>query len=394
MLRRRVLGRRAAWAGALMVVVLAACSSTTGSTSGSPPATSGAQGSGNAQIDAAVAKHFKGTLRQPDGTARPAAKGKKIVVISNGQASISSSIPSNAAAEAAKAIGWQATIYDGQLNPSKADGLVRQAVNSGADGIILDAIDCPLAKSALQEAKARGIKVVPIYAYDCNDPIYGGTDAPLFNGIVNYGAEAAKDIDQYTRDAGAAQADAVIYATHGHAKVIAFNDPEVTVLRYTNQGFLDEIAKCGGCQVVAKVDFLGAELGPALQQKVSTVLLQHPEANAVKSPFTAASLLGISPAVVQAGRTADIYVMGGEGFQPELDLLRNDHGINAVNLTPSDWTGWAAVDSLNSFFLGQQPADSGLGQVLVDKNHNLPASGPYIPTIDFKAAYKKAWQVG
>jgi len=377
-----------------MVIVLTACSSTTGSTSVSGPATSGAQGSGNAQIDAAVAKHFKGTLRQPDGTARPAAKGKKIVVISNGQASISSSIPSNAAAEAAKAIGWQATIYDGQLNPSKADGLVRQAVNSGADGIILDAIDCPLAKSALQEAKARGIKVVPIYAYDCNDPIYGGTDAPLFNGIVNYGPEAAKDIDQYTRDAGAAQADAVIYATHGHAKVIAFNDPEVTVLRYTNQGFLDEIAKCGGCQVVAKVDFLGAELGPALQQKVSTVLLQHPEANAVKSPFTAASLLGISPAVVQAGRTADIYVMGGEGFQPELDLLRNDHGINAVNLTPSDWTGWAAVDSLNSFFLGQQPADSGLGQVLVDKNHNLPASGPYIPTIDFKAAYKKAWQVG
>jgi ribose transport system substrate-binding protein len=377
-----------------MVVVLTACSSTTGSTGGSGPAPSGAQGSGNAQIDAAVAKHFTGTLRQPDGTARPAAKGKKIVVISNGQASISSSIPSNAAAEAAKAIGWQATIYDGQLNPSLAVGLVRQAVNSGADGIVLDAIDCPLAKSALQEAKARGIKVVPIYAYDCNDPIYGGTDAPLFNGIINYGPDAAKDIDQYTRDAGAAQADAVIYATHGQAKVIAFNDPEVTVLRYTAQGFLDEMAKCSGCQVVDKVDFTGAELGPALQQKVSTALLQHPEANAVKSPFTAASLLGISPAVVQAGRTADIYVMGGEGFQPELDLLRNNHGINAVNLTPSDWTGWAAVDSLNSFFIGQQPADSGLGQVLIDKNHNLPASGPYVPPIDFKAAYKKAWQVG
>jgi len=43
----------------------------------------------SAQIDAAVAKHFKGTLRQPDGTARPAAKGKKIVVVSSGQASIS-----------------------------------------------------------------------------------------------------------------------------------------------------------------------------------------------------------------------------------------------------------------------------------------------------------------
>ena len=393
---QRFRSRSAVWT----VVVAAAallwtgCDSGGGTAPGGPLGNAQAAGSGDTTIDAAVANHFKGTLRSPDTSSRPAAKNKKIAVISIGQASLSSSTPTNAAVEAAKAIGWGATIYDSQLNPANAVGLVRQAVNSGVDGIVLVAIDCPQAKSPLEEAKAKGVKVVPIYAYDCSDPIFGGKDPALFSGAVNYGPVAAKDIDKYTQDAGATQADAVIYATHGKAKLITFNDPEVVVLRYTNQGFLDKLKTCGGCSVVAQVDFVGTELGPPLQQKVSTALLQHPDANAIKSPFTAASLLGISPAVVQSGRAGDIFVMGGEGFQPELDLLRSDHGVNAVNVTPSDWTGWAAVDSMNSLFAGQPPADSGLGQILLDKTHNLPASGPYVPAIDFKAIYKKVWGVG
>jgi len=84
-------------------------------------------------------------------------------------------------------------------------------------------------------------------------------------------------------------------------------------------------------------------------------------------------------------------VMGGEGFAPELDLLRTGKGVNAVNIVASDWTGWAAIDTLNSLFLGKPPADSGLGWQLADKDHNLPASGPFVPAIDFKSAYKQAW---
>ncbi len=86
--------------------------------------------------------------------------------------------------------------------------------------------------------------------------------------------------------------------------------------------------------------------------------------------------------------------MGGEGFAPELDLIRSGQGLNAVNISPSDWTAWAAVDSLNSLFNGTSPAESGLGWQLVDKTHNLPASGPFVPSVDFKAVYKKAWGVG
>jgi ribose transport system substrate-binding protein len=379
---------RLAGAGLAAALLLAGCGGSSDpepdaqATSGaSPAATAGGSEDG---------LNYAGTLREPDATARPIAKDKKVVIISAGQASISSSVPVGAAEEAAKAAGWDVEVYDSQLNPANSAGLVRQAIASGADGIVLQAIDCPGVKGPLQEAKAKGISVVGIYAFDCNDPIFKGNDPALFSGAINYGPDAA-DIGAFTKRYGADQAKAVIAATGGKAKVIFFNQTTVTVLNYTGQGFLEEIEKCAECEVVAEVEFAGAELGPNLQQKAASALLQNPDANVVKSPYTSATLLGIAPAVVQSGRAKDLYVMGGEGFAPELDLLRAGQGVNAVNIAPSDWTGWASIDTLNSLFTGKPVADSGLGWQLVDKGHNLPPAGPFVPSVDFKAAYKKAW---
>jgi ribose transport system substrate-binding protein len=390
-----VLTRRSAIPLAVhLALVLAAAVAACGSGgSGGSTGTKDAGTSGGDYLAAAKARaeqSFKGTNTTPDTTSRTPSPGKKVVVISGGQSALSASVPSDAAVEAAKAIGWDVSLYDQKLDPTNATALIRQALAAGADGIVLDATDCPFAKQALQEAKAKNVKVVPIYAFDCDDPIFGSGGEPLFSGIINYGKKAA-DIDAFTKSYGADQAAAIIAATDGKAQVVLFNDSEFTVLRYTAMGFKEEMAKCGTCKIVAEVDFKAAELGPTLQQKAQSILLQHPEANAVKIPYTAAALLGISPAVVASGRKDKLYVMGGEGFAPELDLIRGDKGLNAVNIVASDWTGWAAIDTLNSLFLGQPPADSGLGWQLADKDHNLPASGPFVPAIDFKAAYRKAW---
>jgi len=385
--RSRVLGSLTAIAA---LSLAAACST---SSSGGPTDQPSQSGSATASTDPALAAVYKGTLQAPDATSRPGVKNKKLVIISSGQSSISSSIPVNAAKEAAQKLGWDVTVYDAQLNPAQDAPLMSQAIASGADGIILDAIDCQFVKSQMEQAKAKGIMTVPIYAYDCNDPYAGKGGSSLFSGIINYGPEANKNLGAFAEKYGYAQGQAVIAATGGKAKVVFFNDPTVTVLHYTGQGFLNAIKQCSGCKVVANVTFNGLELGPQLQQKAASVLLQHPEANAVKSPYTAATLLSIGPAVSQSGHASDLYVMGGEGFQPELDLLRNHNGVNAVMISPSDWTGWAAVDTMNSLFRGEKPAFSGLGWQLVDSTHNLPASGPWQSPVDFMAAYEKAWGV-
>jgi ribose transport system substrate-binding protein len=186
----------------------------------------------------------------------------------------------------------------------------------------------------------------------------------------------------------------VITKTKGHAKVISFKEDELLVVKYIREGFEQELAKCKTCEIVKTVDFTLADLGPKLQQKAQGALLQHPEANAIHVPYDSAMLLGISAALLESGRNDQIEAIAGEGFPTNIQLIRDNKGQDAANAFPSKWTGYAAIDSLNSLFHGAQPQDSGIGYKLIDRDHNLPPAGQgYEPAVDYKAAYKKAWGV-
>jgi ribose transport system substrate-binding protein len=377
------------------VTALAACSSSKSTTSGSKATTGGttaATGGGGLQAaTAATAEAEKGTSRPVDSTSRPAAKGKHVVVISSGQASISSQVPSDAAVAAAKAIGWQVDLYDAKLNPANFAPLLRQAVAAGADGIVLDAIDCQTVQQPLQEAKAKGIVVVPIYAFDCNDAHAGNAPQGLFSGVVNFGPKAAANVDAFTESYGADQANYIIAASQNKAKIIAIQDPEFTVLYYTLAGFTKAIEASGGSQIVDVLNITTTDLlSNQLVPKIQAELLRHPEANWIKSPFTYATTLGIVPAL--GSKAGQIKVMGGEGFAPELDLMRQGK-ISAANIISSEWTGWASIDTINSLFRKEQTVDSGIGWTIADSTHNLPPAGEFVPPIDFKSQFKKAWGV-
>jgi len=342
-----------------------------------------------AQAEVALAE--KGTYRDVNPTPRPAVKGKHIVVISAGQASISSQVPSDAAVAAAKAIGWSVDLYDAKLNPANWSPLVRQAIAAHADGIILDAIDCDQVQQPLEEAKAAGIAVVGIYAFDCTDPHAGNEATGLFSASINYGPKMEANVDAFTESYGADQADYIIAASHNTAKIIAIQDPEFTVLYWTLKGFSDTIAASGGSKIVDTLNVTSSDLlAGKVPAEIEAELLRYPDATWIKSPYTYITTLGISSAL--ASKTpGSINVMGGEGFQPELDLIRKGV-VTAVNVVSSEWTGWAAVDTMNSVFSHQQPVDSGIGWQLADKS-TIPASGPLNPTVDFKSEYMKAWGV-
>jgi len=79
-----------------------------------------------------------------------------------------------------------------------------------------------------------------------------------------------------------------------------------------------------------------------LVPKIQAELLRHPEADWIRSPYTYATTLGIVPAL--GTRSGDIRVMGNEGFEPELDLIRTGK-VTAVNVFFSDWAAWAGIDA-------------------------------------------------
>jgi len=345
---------------------------------------------GYAAAKAELPKLYAGTNTAVNPTPRPAAKGKSVFVISSGQASISSSVPSDAAVAAAQAIGWKVTLLDGKLQPSTYGGLVDQAIADGANGIILDAIDCNSVKGPLEQAKAKHIAVVPIYAYDCNDPTEDAGPA-LFSAVPNTNNLPDKDLGAFAESYGRGQADYVIAASKNKARVLVLNDPEFTVLKYTTAGFDDQIAHSGGSKVVATLNFLSADLGAKLQQEVQAELLQYPSINWIKSPYTYATELGVVPALASQPK-GKYDVMGGEGFQPELADVAAGSVTGAMAIS-SQWVGWSAVDAMNSVFTHRPTYNSGIGWELVDATHNLPANDVLVPKENFEAAYEKAWGV-
>ncbi len=170
-------------------------------------------------------------------------------------------------------------------------------------------------------------------------------------------------------------------------------DPEFTILYYTFKGFTDTIDASGGSKIVDTLDVTSSDITTGkIQAKVQAELLRHPEADWVKSPYTYVTQLGVAPSL--GAKAGTLHVMGGEGFAPELDLIRQGK-VTAVNITVATWTGWASADTLNSVFLGKAPSDSGLGWVIADKTHNVPPTpgSEYVPPIDYKAEYAKAWGV-
>jgi ribose transport system substrate-binding protein len=339
---------------------------------------------------AELPKLYAGTATNVNPTPRPAAKNKSIVIISSGQASISSSIPVNAAQDAAQRLGWKVTVLDGKLMPSTYGGLISQAIALSPDGIILDAVDCNQARGPLQQAKAHHIPVVPMYAYDCNDPTENA-GGPLYTAIENFNNLPATQLGYFAESYGRGQADYIIAASHNKAHVLVLNDTEFTVLKYTAAGFDDQIAHSGGSKVVDTLDFLSADLGAKLQQEIQAELLKHPDVTWIKSPYTYATILGVTPALAGYPK-GKFNVMGGEGFQPELADIQSGTVTSAMAIS-STWTGWSAIDTLNSVLTHKPVYTNGIGWQLIDGTHNLPASAVYTPKQNFEAEYLKAWGI-
>ncbi len=394
-------------AGVVVLSLATACggSSTTSQSSGAAAGSSSASASSGgsstvAEAKAAVAKNYEGTDRALPASAPKPQPGRNVWVISCLQAGEGCSVPAGGAQEAGTAMGWKMTVFDGKGSPDVYAKGIRSAVAAKADGVILDVVDCVAAKSALQEAKAAGVKIFAHYSLDCDDPLLGTGGAPLFDAQITYqsgSTYAQVTEDQYSRSVG----DYVIAKTDGKAKVIEFTEEDILVGQHLYKGFEKRLKDCTTCTIVKKVPFTLADLANGqLQAKAAAALTQQPTANVVYVPYDAALTLGIAQAVVASGRASDLLVTGGEGLTPNIGFIRNGKGQAFAAGAPSRWVGWAAVDGMNRLLQGQPQVDEGIGFQNIDKDHNLPTKTPYYdgnvgpdgsPKQDYQANFMKIW---
>ncbi len=351
------------------------------------------------EAKAMVTGAFKGTYKKPDATTRIAKKGVRVAIISRGDQSPSSKIPVDAAEEAARALGWDVMRYDLQLDPKRAPQAVREA-NAAAVHAIITNVDCASAQQEFATVKASGVLIVPLFAFDCTDPLITGTPGPSqFNTFVNYSGTGQRpngdDAGRRNAGAGVLAANAVIIATQAKAKVLAFSETTSTILNYMNIGFVQQIKKCTTCQLLKEIKYTANDVASgALRQKVDEALLEFPDVTAIRGSNSTAIQTAISPALRALKKQNQVVVIGGEGLQSDLDLIRAKQGLNITLSFDTPWHAWAVVDTINSTLNGEAPRFPGVGVMLIDREHNLPPSGPVQHNIDYRDVYRKAWGVG
>jgi ribose transport system substrate-binding protein len=387
--------RRRGWRRGLVaavVVVLSAAALTACGSSGDSSASgdSGSTTSSSSDVkyfQDQVTKLYKGTFATPSGPTVKAPTGKHIWVDSAGQAISASVLTTAAIKAAAQKLGWQVTVYDSKFDPTRMLTGVQQALAAKADGIILLYVDCPLVKTALQQAKKAGVPSMGIEIQDCQ---------PSLTHVTGYAGKHT--FDQFVKLYGEAQVDWVVAKTNGKAKTIVDAETDSHTTRAVFEGVKGEFAKCSTCQMVDVVKWVGTDLGPKLQSKVQQALIKHPDANSYITAYDAAMTQGgIAAALRSAGRLHNMQIMGGEGSAAGIEEIKNGTGMQACVGEDVRMEGYGAVDGLVRLFLKRNPdeVDTGIGFQLCDKDHNLPPAGqPFQPPVDYPAAFYKLWGVG
>jgi len=353
--------------------------------------TSGGASAGSAesdyveQVKADVEQHYTGTYTGPPDAAPAAEPGKNVWIISAGQAATISVMATGGAEDAAEALGWETTIYDGKFDPAEWANGIRQAIADGADGIVLYLIDCNLVRGPLTQARKAGITVVAGESIDCNetDP----DQESLFDGMPEY---VEGTYAEWIKEYGRLQAQWLIAQTDGEAHVLYPRTDEVQGYTLIREGAEEELAKCPDCSI-EYYEWRQADLGPQLRQKTEQALLRNPNANAMILPLDAMATAGVGAALTATGRR-DMLVIGAEGEEANIEMIKEDDpGMDAGVGIPTRYEGFAMMDVLLRLFADEKPAPSGMGLQIYDAEHNLPESGTYQAPVDFETAYLEAW---
>jgi ribose transport system substrate-binding protein len=321
-------------------------------------------------------------------TTGPKAQGKKLVVyVSADQKNGGASGVGDGAQEAAKAIGWDFRILDGQGSVPARSSALTQAIALKPDGIILGTIDAAEQKPIIEQAIAAGIKVVGWHA----GPGPGKIEAVpgVFTNITTDPNEVAKASGLYA-----------VVDSGGTAGVILFTDSIYAIATAKTNAEKAAVEGCKGCKVLAIEDTPIGDLSNRMGQLTTSLLAKYGKAwtysiavNDLYYDFSAPSLqsAGIDPATGYPRQIA-----AGDGSVPAFERIRQKQYQLATVAEPLHLHGWQCIDEMNRALAGQPPSGY-VAHVHLFINANIDKDGGakniFDPGNGYKDEYKKIWGV-
>jgi ribose transport system substrate-binding protein len=376
---------------ALFSLALAACSSSSSPSSSSTSSGVTSVPGLTSAVFNSIASHY---ISPPPTAGPPVAKNKTVWWMGCGNSVPACKLLSDSGAAAAKLLGWNFHVADGNLNQNGGYATaIRTALAAHPDALVIQGMDCAQVEQPLEEAKAEGVPVVGVQSIDCPAEKPG---APSLIPIHMLYAKNAPTLQEYYNSFGVNAAKYLIAATGGKAQVIA-NLGKGGFYTYMDQGFLSTMATCAGCKIVDDVQWADADTAPngPWIQAFTAALAKNPTANGVFIPFD--SLMTTSGGL-QAIKDSGLkpIVVGGNGNDPQVIQALRDSQVTAITAAQDfRWLSYGAMDELNRYFNHQPSVPEGIGPTVIDANHGLLAAPgqAYTSPINWLADYEKLWGV-
>jgi len=383
--------RRRATAVAALLAFSVGCSSGGGNADGG--ANIGPNAGANAGTDdgyLAMAKDYIATVTAPGApwtgpTTGPTAQSKKLIVyVSSDQRNGGPQGAGDGAQEAAKAIGWDFRILDGQGAVQGRTTALNQAIALKPDGIILGNVDALEQAPVIQKASALGIKMVGWHVAPAAGPV---KDSPIITNVTTDPREVAKAAALYA-----------VVDSNGTAKVILFKDSITTISTVKTDTTAEVLKGCAGCKVIAIEDTPMGDLANRMPSLTSSLLAKYNKewtySIAVNDLYFDFSSPSLQSAGVDPAKGYPRQISSGDGSVTAFQRIRQGRYQIGTVAEPLHLQGWMCIDELNRAFAGQPPSG------FVPPPHLFIASnldrdgGPnnfYEPENGYKDIYRKIW---
>jgi ribose transport system substrate-binding protein len=371
--------------GAALLAFSAAC--------GGGTTTSNTNTTSTAKTDDAylqMAKDYVATVTAPGTpwtgpTTGPTAQPQKLIVyVSSDQRNGGPQGAGDGAQEAAKAIGWDFRILDGQGSVQGRTTALNQAIALKPDGIILGNVDTQEQAPVIRRAAMLGIKMVGWHIGPAPGPV---TDPPVFTNVTTDPREVAKAAAMYA-----------IVDSNGTANVIHFKDSITTISTAKTNASEEVIKGCAGCRVLETEDTPMGDLANRMPSLTTSLLTKYGKqwtyAIAVNDLYFDFSAPSLQAAGVEPTSGYPRQISSGDGSVTAFQRIRQRRYQIGTVAEPLHLQGWMCIDELNRAFAGQPPSG------FVPPPHLFIASnldrdgGPnnvYEPENGYKDVYRKIW---
>jgi ribose transport system substrate-binding protein len=290
---------------------------------------------------------------------------------------------SDGVSEAAKVIGWNLRVLDGQGSVSGRTATMNQAMALNPSGIILGGFDP--AEQEIVIRKAASLKI-PVVGWHAGTKAGPAPKTGLFTNVSGDPVEVARVAAYYA-----------VAKSGGTAGVVVFTDSLYSVAVAKSNAMVDIIKACKGCALLTIEDTPLAETSTRMPQLTTSLLQRYGTKWGYSLGINDLYFDFMGPALASTGQKPSgppVNLSAGDGSEAAYERIRMNRFQAATIPEPLALHGWQLVDELNRAFAGLPPSGYITAVHLVLPENiasDVGRNNIYDPANHYRDAYRRIW---